>query len=182
MNNAYKCRIRGEEWWWRVPLVLPADLLLTYMNADTPRLCTNRARVHHLNSVHGVYTRPQVKRLAMDYLPLASINSMTLVGAETVGRAYGGGMLKIEPREADRLPMPSPELVEATKTRLAEIRPQMGRLLRGGRLTDAARLVDDVLLVGALGMARADVRALREAHAELTARRVARGGKSRADR
>jgi adenine-specific DNA methylase len=180
VNNAYKCRIRPD--WWRVPLVPPADLLLTYMNADTPRLCTNRARVHHLNSVHGVYTRPEVRRLAMDYLPLASINSMTLVGAETVGRAYGGGMLKIEPREADRLPMPSPELVESTKTRLAEIRPQMGRFLRSGRLTEAARLIDDLLLVGALGMKRSDVRALREAHAELTARRVARGGKAGADR
>jgi adenine-specific DNA-methyltransferase len=27
------------------------------MNADTPRLCANRARVHHLNSVYGVYFR-----------------------------------------------------------------------------------------------------------------------------
>lgn len=136
VNNAYKCRIRPD--WWRVPLVPPADLLLTYMNADTPRLCTNQARVHHLNSVHGVYTRPEVRRLAMDQLPLAWINSMTLVGAETVGRAYGGGMLKVEPREADRLPMPSPDLVESTKTRLAEIRPQMGRFIRSGRLTEAA--------------------------------------------
>jgi hypothetical protein len=180
VNNAYKCRIRPE--WWRVPVVPPPDLLLTYMNADTPRLCTNRARVHHLNSVHGVYTKPGVRRLAMDYLPLASINSMTLVGAETVGRSYGGGMLKVEPREADRLPMPSPALVEAAKNQLAEIRPQMARFVRSGRLTDAARLVDDLLLVGVLGMARSDVRALREAHAELTARRAARGGKGRADR
>lgn len=177
VNDAYKCRIRPT--WWRVPLVPPADLLLTYMNADTPRLCTNRAKVHHVNSVHGVYTRPEVRRLAMDYLPLASINSMTLVGAETVGRAYGGGMLKIEPREADRWPMPSPALVESVKTGLAEIRPQIDRLLRSGRLTDAARLVDDLLLVGALGLARSEVRALRDAHAELTARRVARGGKPR---
>ncbi len=182
VDNAYKCRIRGEAWWWRVPLVRPADLLLTYMNADTPRLTTNRARAHHLNSVHGVYLREPHKRLGMDFLPLASINSMTLVGAETVGRAYGGGMLKIEPREADRLPVPSPELVESTKGGLAEIRPQMGRFLRSGRLTDAARLVDDLILVGALGMTRADVKALRDAHADLTARRVARGGKAVADR
>lgn len=180
VNKAYKCRIRPE--WWRVPLVPPADLLLTYMNADTPRLTTNRARVHQLNSVHGVYIRPDVRRLAMDYLPLASINSMTLVGAETVGRAYGGGMLKIEPREADRLPMPSPELVESVKAQLAAIRPQAGRLLRSGRLTDAARLIDDILLVGALDMKRHDVSALRDAHAELTARRVARGGRPSANR
>lgn len=176
VNNAYKCRIRPD--WWRVPLVPPADLLLTYMNADTPRLCTNRARVHHLNSVHGVYTRPELRRLAMDYLPLASINSMTLVGAETVGRAYGGGMLKIEPREADRLPMPSPELVESVKSRLSEVRPQMRALVVSGRLDAAARIVDDLLLVGALGMRRSDVDALRDAHADLTARRLARSGRA----
>lgn len=179
VNEAYKCRIRPD--WWRVPLVAPADLLLTYMNADTPRLCTNRAKVHHLNSVHGVYLRPESRRLALDYLPLVSLNSMTLLGAETVGRAYGGGMLKIEPREADRLPMPSPALVEATKKGLSEVRPQMARFLRAGRLTDAARLVDDLLLVGELGMSRADVRALRDDHAALTARRTARGSGSNAN-
>lgn len=179
VNKAYKCRIRPD--WWRVPLVPPADLLLTYMNADTPRLCTNRAQVRHLNSVHGVYTYPEKRRLAMDYLPLASVNSMTLVGAETVGRAYGGGMLKVEPREADRLPMPAPELIEATKRGLAKIRPRMSRLLRAGKLTEAALLVDDLLLVGALGMGRADVAALRDAHAELAARRTARGKKNHAD-
>ena len=178
VNAAYKCRIRSD--WWRVPLLEPADLLLTYMNADTPRLCTNRARVHHLNSVHGVYLRPEVKRLAMDYLPLASINSMTLLGAETVGRSYGGGMLKVEPREADRLPMPSSTLVRATRADLAAIRPQMNRLLQAGRLRDAARLMDELLLVGQLGMKRSDVDALQLAHGELTARRLARGGKLRA--
>jgi adenine-specific DNA-methyltransferase len=174
VNHAYKCRIRGEQW-WRVPLVPPADLLLTYMNADTPRLCTNRAKAHHLNSVHGVYLREPHKRLGLDYLPLASINSMTLVGAETVGRAYGGGMLKIEPREADRLPMPGPALVEASRKELAKVRRSITALLQAGRLTEAVHAMDDVLLVGALGMPRADVTTLQEAHAELWARRVARG-------
>lgn len=174
VHAAYKCRVRTP--WWRVPLVAPADLLLTYMNADTPRLTTNTAKVRHLNSVHGVYLRPEVRALGAGLLPLASLTSMTLVGAETVGRAYGGGMLKIEPREADRLPVPAPAVVEAAADRLAAVRPQVGKLLRGGKLTDAAKLVDDVLLVGELGMTRSDVRVLREAHAQLTARRVARGG------
>ena len=175
VHKAYKCRVRPT--WWRVPLVPPADLLLTYMNADTPRLCTNRAGVHHLNSVHGVYLRPESRRLGMDYLPLATINSITLVGAETVGRAYGGGMLKIEPREADRLPVPSPALINATRGQLSAIRRRSLRLLRAGHLTEVSRLVDDILLVGALGMATGEVQALRTAHSELAARRMARGGR-----
>ena len=175
VHTAYKCRVRST--WWRVPPLLPADLLLTYMNADTPRLSTNLAHASHLNSVHGVYLGMGLKKLGRDLLPLGSITSMTLVGAETVGRAYGGGMLKLEPREADRLPVPSPELVGAARERLMIIRPQVAGLLRGGKLTAAAKLVDDVLLVGELGMSRAAVRVLREAHAELTARRVARAAR-----
>lgn len=181
VETAYKCRVRKP--WWRVPLVKPAHLFLTYMNADTPRLTTNRAKAHHLNSVHGVYLKPGRRALGMDLLPLASLNSMTLLGAETVGRAYGGGMLKIEPREADHLPVPSPALLEAAREALSILRPQMATHLRNGRLLEAAKLVDEVLLVGQLGMKRADVRALREGHADLTARRVARGGARRgADR
>lgn len=112
----------------------------------------------------------------MDLLSVAALNSMTLLGAETVGRAYGGGMLKIEPREADLLPVPSPEVVQAARVPLANIRPQMATRLRSGRLLEAARLVDDVLLVGEPGMTRAHVRALRDGHADLSARRTARGG------
>lgn len=174
VDQAYKCRVRTP--WWRVPLVKPADMLLTYMNADTPRLTANRKRAHHLNSVHGVYLRQGLKKLAMDWLPLASINSMTLLGAETVGRAYGGGMLKLEPREADNLPVPSPDVIKANEATLAAIRPQVAaRLRQPSGLLEAAKIVDDVLLIGALGIPRSEVRALREAHAGLTARRIARG-------
>lgn len=179
VDAAYKCQVRSP--WWRVPLVKPADLLLTYMNADTPRLCTNRKAAYHLNSVHGVYLRPGLRQLGMDVLPLATLNSMTLLGAETVGRAYGGGMLKLEPKEADLLPVPGPPTLEAARPALAAIRPQVAARLRQPRgLLEAAKLVNDVLLVGELGMARSDVKELREAHAALTARRVARGKASRA--
>lgn len=175
IDRAYKCRVRAP--WWRVPLVAPADLLLTYMNADTPRLCTNRAGVHHLNSVHGVSLRAPLRRLGRDTLPLAALNSMTLLGAETVGRAYGGGMLKIEPREAARLPVPSGDLVEAARKPLAALRPVMTDHLRRGDLAAAVHLVDDVLLVGELGLGRDELGALREGHRELTARRQARGSR-----
>lgn len=177
VHQAYKCRVRKP--WWRVPLVKPADLFLTYMNADTPRLCANEAKALHLNSVHGVYLKPQHRTLGKSLLPLAALNSMTLLGAETVGRSYGGGMLKLEPREADRLPIPTPEVVAAAEPALRVLRPQLATHLRNGRLLEAVGMVDEVLLVGQLGIGRKDVRALREGHAEMTARRVARGGGSR---
>ena len=173
VHRAYKCRVRKT--WWQVPLVKPADLFLTYMNADTPRITTNAAKALHLNSVHGIYLVNEHRDLGCELLPLAALTSMTLVGAETVGRAYGGGMLKIEPREADRLPVPSAEVVEAARDKLIALRPQLGSRLRSGRLVDAAKLVDDVLLVGELGMSRSDAKALRDQYVELSARRSAMG-------
>jgi adenine-specific DNA methylase len=177
VHKAYKCRVRTP--WWRVPLVEPADLLLTYMNADTPRLCANRARVHHLNSVHGLYLKDGMVRAGMDLLPIAALNSMTLLGAETLGRAYGGGILKLEPKEADLLPVPTKAALEAAQKDLSALRPQMAQALRNGRLLEAVRLVDDALLVHHLGLSRTMVKALREAHAELSTRRTARGASPR---
>jgi hypothetical protein len=173
IEQAYKCRVRRP--WWRVPLVPVADLLLTYMNADTPRLATNRARVHHLNSVHGLYLREGVRRLGQDLLPLAALNSLTMLGAEMVGRAYGGGILKLEPREADVLPVPAPTLVETMRRRLTAVRNEVSGLLARGRLLDATRLVDQVLLIDALQLDHTHVQALADAHAMLTSRRMARG-------
>lgn len=177
VHEAYKCRVRKP--WWRVPYLRPADLFLTYMNADTPRLATNRVRAHHLNSVHGVYLRTDLRKDGMDLLPLASLNSVTLLGAEVVGRAYGGGMLKIEPREADVLPMPAPELVRAHRETLLALRPKVAGALRSDRLLDAAAMVDDVLLGrGGLGLSPHAIDDLRRERETLAARRVSRGKES----
>jgi len=173
VHLAYKCRVRSP--WWRIPYLRPADLFLTYMNADTPRITTNRARAHHLNSVHGIFLRPEHRNTGAQLLPIASLNSITLLGAETVGRAYGGGMLKLEPREADVLPVPSVELVTEHRTELQALRPLVSDHLRQGRLLDAVRLVDDVLLVGGLALRARDIDAVRNAHEEMTRRRAARG-------
>lgn len=175
-NEAYKCRVRTP--WWRVPLVRPADLFLTYMNADTARISTNTAGAHHLNSVHGVYLKPDHQALGLDLLPIASLNSVTLLGAEMVGRAYGGGMLKLEPREADRLPVPSPEFVAAHADALRAAKPQVAGFLRAGRLLEAVATVDRVLLRDAAEVGISQIDSLGAAHAALFARRVARGSGS----
>ena len=177
VHLAYKCRVRRP--WWRTPILPAPDLFVTYMNADTPRLVRNGAGVHHLNSVHGLYLRPHIERSLADPLTVAALNSMTLVGAETVGRAYGGGMLKLEPREADLLPVPTPALVASAAAGLSEIRPAVSDALRDGALQEAVRLVDQILLRDLLGLSGAEVAALEDGYGELMARRTARGRPSR---
>lgn len=143
VHLAYKCRVRQP--WYLVPLVQPADLLLTCMNADTPRLVSNRAKAHHLNSVHGVYLRDGMRTLGRDVLGLAALNSVTVLHAEIVGRSYGGGILKIEPREADRWLVPSPDLVAGRADELRAVRRRVGALLERGQLLEATHIVDDAL-------------------------------------
>lgn len=171
VHKAYKCRVRSP--WWKVPKVGIPDAFLTYMNHDTPRLVTNRAGVMYLNSVHGVTFTDERRMFAMDLLPMAMLNSVTLLGAEIVGRAYGGGLLKVEPKEADRLPVPSLGLVEAAESELRNLRPQLGKFLRSGQLLSAVRAVDKILRVHMKVQAK-DLARLRSAQATLFQRRVSR--------
>lgn len=177
VDEAYKCRVRKP--WYRVPLLQPADLLLTCMNADTPRLTTNTAGAHHLNSVHGVYLDDQHRELGRELLPIASLNSVTLLNAEMVGRSYGGGILKLEPREADVWAMPSPTHVQANAEQLRLIKPHVTKLLQQGDLIAAVKLVDSVLLVGSDVTTESELDHVRDAHAALAGRRQARGRSGR---
>ncbi|MGY3262391.1 HsdM family class I SAM-dependent methyltransferase [Frigoribacterium sp. 2355] len=177
VDQAYKCRVRKT--WYQVPLISPADLLLTCMNADTPRLTTNAAHAHHLNSVHGVYLDARHADLGKELLPLASLNSVTLLDAEIVGRSYGGGILKMEPREADVWAMPSPTLVGDRADALRAIKAKVARLLRTGNLAAAVRLVDQALLLDVGTVTETEIVRVRQAHATMTSRRVARAASVR---
>jgi len=173
--EAYKCRMRSP--WWRVPQVPVADLLVTCMNADTPRLAVNEAKAHHLNSIHGLYLSVEHRGRASE-LAVASLNSATLLGAELVGRAYGGGILKLEPSEALKLPLPSPELVREASSELVAMIPTLRKLIANGLLLDAVGLVDAVILERHSALDHAGLLDLREARAHLARRRVTRGAKA----
>jgi hypothetical protein len=173
VHTAYKCRTRTP--WWRVPMVAVPDLLLTYMNQDRPRLIANEARVHILNSVYGVTLRTGRRRVGREVLPIACLNSLTLLGAEMVGRSYGGGMLKLEPKEADQLPVPSLATVEAVAAALRRQRNVIDDAVRGGDLARAVDIVDRIILSLHLGISDIDIAGLRAARDLLFQRRRARG-------
>ena len=174
VDRAYKCRVRTP--WWRVPLPAKADVLVTYMNDESVCLCANLACVRHLNSVHGLRLADGARRLGAPVLALAAANSVTALGAELVGRSYGGGLLKLEPREAARLPVPSVELAAGCAHALRDFLPAARRLLGAGQRERVRAEVDRIL--GLEGLVGADgVEQIRNARARLVSRRRARAAK-----
>lgn len=177
VETAYKCRVRKI--WYRVPLVKPADLLLTCMSADTPRLTANEAKAYHLNSVHGVYLNPSDRKIGLELLSLASLNSATLMHAEIVGRAYGGGILKLEPKEADLWVMPSAPLVGKRAAALRAVKKPVANLLAEGDLLGAVELVDRALLTDDSVLTNQQIEQVRTARSLLSTRREARSNSGR---
>lgn len=171
----YKCRVRSP--WYRVPGVAAPDAFLTYMSDVVPRLCLNRAQAVSSNTLHNIRL-PRIPAALRKAFVTAFYNSATLLSCERVGRSYGGGVLKLEPREADRILLPSVELVSRHKSSLLKLAPRIDAALRNGRegrLDEAVAAVDAVLFEGER-VVRGEMSAAR---ASLHERRRARARPSR---
>jgi tRNA1(Val) A37 N6-methylase TrmN6 len=97
-RETYKCRMR--EPWYVVPDVTVPHAFLSYMSGNGASLVSNLASCVCTNSVHAV-------RLTGDML-LGTLlrrwkDPLSQLSCEVEGHPLGGGLLKVEPREAARL-------------------------------------------------------------------------------
>ena len=98
---------RNRRAWWSVGLREPAPLLATYMARRPPAFVRNIAGARHINIAHGIYPREPLPDRALDRLAEALRGTVDL----GLGRTYAGGLVKFEPREMERIPVPSPEML-----------------------------------------------------------------------
>lgn len=91
--------------WWSVGLRDAAPVLATYMARRPPAFVRNDAGARHINIAHGLYPRQELAAGTLDNLAAHLRSAVTL----TQGRVYAGGLTKFEPREMERLPIPSLE-------------------------------------------------------------------------
>jgi adenine-specific DNA-methyltransferase len=173
VDLAYKCQIRSP--WWRPPIVSVPDLFFTYMSHQYPRLITNAARVTFVNSMHGIRLLESAPKEAAVALPFLCLNSVTMLGAEVNGRSYGGGILKMEPREAAALPVPKQEILLKAWEELKPIKATLDRQLKNGQWTEVAKRIDAAVLGTAAGLSEPDIAQLLDAARALRERRMRRG-------
>jgi hypothetical protein len=101
-RQAYKCRVRDP--WYSVPDVQVPDFFLSYMSGLEAGLVRNDAKCSCTNSVHSVRVHPSVdssELLDTWKAPFVKLST------ELEGHPLGGGMLKLEPREAGKIALPS---------------------------------------------------------------------------
>jgi len=119
----YKCRNRAP--WYAVPDVQIPDFVMSYMSGRTVNLVKNAAGVSCTNSVHSVRVRDRA--LASKLLPQWS-SPFVRLSCELEGHALGGGMLKLEPREAGRIVFPSVDVI--SKGNAEELEDAIGAIQR----------------------------------------------------
>ncbi len=166
VHRGYKCSLRKP--WWTTPSLWTPDLFLLRQIHLAPRLTVNAAAATSTDTVHRVRLVAPV-----DTSALAAVfhNSVTFAFAEIIGRSYGGGILELEPAEAEQLPVPPPAHASA------ELACEVDLLVKAGELDKALDLVDRQVLIERLGFSAEVVTQCRAAWISLRDRRTRRGSR-----
>jgi hypothetical protein len=91
--------------WWSVGLKAPAPILCTYMARRPPQFTLNECDARHINIAHGLYPRADVDKKILHRI----VNWLNKNINVESGRTYAGGLTKFEPKEIERLKIPTME-------------------------------------------------------------------------
>ncbi|MGH2487950.1 MAG: class I SAM-dependent methyltransferase, partial [Ktedonobacterales bacterium] len=129
-----------------------------------PKLVLNQAQATCTDTIHRVKLR---KGTPGHVVAAAFLNSLTFAFSEVMGRSYGGGVLELEPNEAERLPLPlrGADTLDLTT---------LDHMLRKGPVSSVLDVTDEVLLRRGLGMSTDDILTLRGVWEKLRDRRINR--------
>ncbi|MDQ3133971.1 MAG: class I SAM-dependent methyltransferase, partial [Acidobacteriota bacterium] len=162
LNTGFKCRTRNP--WYVVPSVWVPDAFMLRQVHSYPKIIVNHASTTCTDTIHRIRLRNGVKA---EVIAASFLNSLTFAFSEVTGRSYGGGVLELEPNEAERLPLP---LKGAEQLDLKLIH----ELLLKDDIDSVLALTDKALLVEGLGLKISEVKTLRGMWRKLRDRRINR--------
>ncbi|MEY2565019.1 MAG: adenine-specific DNA-methyltransferase [Verrucomicrobiota bacterium] len=165
IHKGYKCSIRAP--WYAVPSVWTPDAFLFRQIYDFPRVVLNQAGATSTDTIH----RFTCKADKPDRVIANTYTWLTAASAEIEGRSYGGGVLELEPTEAERLLMPA-QLNGAMPL------TECDRLVRAGKLDHVLEENARIVLRGHMGLSKTDCQVLREIWTKMRDRRMARRRRS----
>lgn len=161
VHKGYKCSIRKP--WYEVPSVWTPDGFLFRQIYDFPRVVLNQAGATSTDTIHRLTCKVEKPERVI----ANTYTWLTAASAEIEGRSYGGGVLELEPTEAERLLMP------ATLNGAMPL-AECDRLTRAGRLDDVLEENARIVLMGHMGLSQADCHLLRDIWTKMRDRRMAR--------
>jgi len=158
----YKCRIRDN--WYVVPSVWVPDAFMLRQVHSYPKIILNETGATCTDTIHRVRFRTDRPH---EMVTAAFLNSLTFAFSEIVGRSYGGGVLELEPNEAEKLPIPliGAEALDAD---------ELNQLILQGKIDAVLDITDRILLREGLGLSIIDTERLRGIWYKLRDRRINR--------
>ena len=160
VHQGYKCSIRSP--WYAVPSVWQPQGFLLRQIYDFPRIIVNDVNATSTDTIHRLRCKYQPRQVAAN-----SYTYLTAASAEIEGRSYGGGVLELEPTEAERLLMPR-QLSWSISI------DECDRLVRAGNLEELLAENSERILINGVGLARRDCLMLRNIWKKMRDRRNAR--------
>jgi adenine-specific DNA methylase len=161
VHKGYKCSIRDP--WYAVPSVWTPDGFLFRQIYDFPRMALNQAGATSTDTIHRLTSKKEKPERVISN----TYTWLTAASAEIEGRSYGGGVLELEPTEAERLLMP------ATLNGAIPL-SECDRLIRAGRLDEVLEENARIVLMGHMGLSKSDCFTLRDIWTKMRDRRNAR--------
>ncbi|HEX2018903.1 MAG TPA: N-6 DNA methylase [Aurantimonas sp.] len=143
------------------------DAFLPVMHHDGPRLVLNMIGCNSTNTVHRVYFHSKANASDHKLLAISLLTTFSQISAEMVGRRYGSGVLKHEPRDAERIQVLMPKLAHDAIERGFD---DIDRYLRDGDAAGASAAAD-ALVLGRSGLSAEQLNDLRLALVTMRERR-----------
>lgn len=135
------------------------DAFFPVMNHHGPRLVLNELRINCTNTIHRAFFKEVMTPVQKKLVSISMLTSFSQISAEFVGRRYGSGVLKHEPRESEKIALLLPDLISPDVVH--KCHAEIDYLLRAG-LHNEASVKADELIFGCIpeGMHKANIFAL----------------------